>query len=119
MLNTSPITRPINTAEVAHTSQNESVAVALSAAELIFLPNFRLNKPSQILTRMATAIITTETTLYEFASGLKIFEIDSFISSKPTRIMMKEIISPAMYSILPCPKGWSSSSSLFAILKPA
>ena len=43
---------------------------------------------------------------------------DVFINSKPTKITIKETISPEIYSSLPCPKGCSLSAGLLASLKP-
>ena len=43
----------------------------------------------------------------------------AFTSSKPMSTIKIETNSPEIYSIRPCPKGWSESGFCPAILKPA
>ena len=44
--------------------------------------------------------------------------IEDEASSNPIKIINIETIKPAIYSILPCPKGCSASGFFPAILKP-
>ena len=51
-------------------------------------------------------------------SGWRIFSMEDCINSYPINKMRIETINPEMYSIRPCPKGWSESGFWPAILKP-
>ena len=53
------------------------------------------------------------------SEGSKRAEIEVFKSSNPIRRIKKLMIRPAMYSILPCPKGWDSSGFVEESLKPS
>ena len=53
-----------------------------------------------LATRMPTAIQEKST-----GSGEKIFSTEDFISSRPIRMMMMEMIRPVMYSARPWPNG--------------
>ena len=59
-----------------------------------------------------------ESRLKSTGSGAKIFFTESRARSKPIRMMIIATIRPAMYSILPWPKGCSLSLRLPDILKP-
>ena len=107
------------TAEVATTSLRLSCEVARMVDESIRLPSFRLNRHNQTLQRMLPIRIITVTILASTASGCRIFSMEDFPSSKPRIKIRKAMIRPATYSERPCPKGWSLSAGLEAILNPS
>ena len=50
--------------------------------------------------------------------GENILDIDVVSNSKPSKIITNDTISPVIYSILPCPNGWSGSGFFAAIRVP-
>ena len=68
---------------------------------------------------MAAAGIITASMLSDGISGDIIFETDVLPSSNPIIIIRTDTNRPDIYSILPCPNGWSVSGFLSAIIKPA
>ena len=53
------------------------------------------------------------------ASGWSILSKEDFASSTPINRISPATISPEMYSMRPCPKGWSVSGFLPASRKPS
>ena len=95
-----------------------SWAAAHRVPESIFLLSFRLNAPIQSLTRMDSANPAITNRLNSTGSGCMIFPMELFTTSKPTSNTKNVITNPLMYSIRPCPKGWSSSAGAAAARKP-
>ena len=87
------MTKPASTAEVAATSDRLSIAVALSTAESILSPIFRLKKHIHSFTNMeipSTAGVIQEKLI---SSGWKILSREVFASSTPMSTIIKDTIS--------------------------
>jgi len=67
---------------------------------------------------MDTQRISTGRTPASTGSGVRIFSMDVFKSSKPMSMMTMETPKPDMYSNRPWPKGWSASGFMPENRKP-
>ena len=95
-----------------------SVAVAIITLESIFFPSFLLNMPIHSFTPMDRTSMMTDTAWNFNSSGFCILRMESLKNVNPTCSTRKDTTSAAIYSILPWPKGCSSSAGLLAILTP-
>ena len=100
------------------TSPMESVKTAIITLESIFCPSFLLNIPSHSFTATDRIRMTTDTAWKFSFSGVHILLKESFRKVNPTSSTRKDTIRAAIYSILPCPKGWSLSAGFSAIFTP-
>ena len=105
-------------AEVVTTSPRASAEVASITLELIRFPSFLLKQESHSL--MATDIKSISMDIHRklISSGCSTLPKEVLNSENPTCMTRKATIKAAIYSILPWPKGWSSSAGFSAILTP-
>ena len=89
------------TTDVEMQSESESAAAAFIVALSIFRPSFVLNSAIHSFTRSDAPSTDTASMLNSDFSGEKIFSTELLPSSKPIIMMIKEIIMPETYSILP------------------
>ena len=86
--------------------------------ELIRFPSFLLNMDSHSFTPTESRRMTMEIHRKVISSGWMILPTDDLNNEKPTCMTRKATMKAEIYSILPCPKGWSSSAGFSAILTP-
>ena len=99
-------------------SKNASLPDATSACEFISSPTFFTYFPSPIFTTTATAMIISETVVYDVASGWNILGHDSMNAVIPAQRTIAAIITDEKYSIRPYPYGWFLSGAFPANLVP-
>ena len=99
-------------------SKNASLPDATNACELILSPTPFTYLPKRILTMTATAMIISETVVYDVTSGLNIFGQDSISAVIPAHRTIAAMITDEKYSIRPYPYGWSLSGAFPASFVP-
>ena len=100
-----PASVPSSTTAVEAISLKLSAAVAIMAAESIFLPSLRLKRYIQPLTKMETGRMMSGSREKSTGWGERIFWKEVLPSSKPMSRMTTETASPERYSTRPWPKG--------------
>ena len=83
------------------TSFRLSCPAAISTGESIRRPIPTLNAPIHSLTAMETARMTIRMGEASTGSGWRIRPAEVFRNSKPTKTMINDTISPAIYSVRP------------------
>ena len=95
------------------------MAVASMAADLIFRPMRRLYSHIYSFTHTDAARIPSASAENATSSGWRILSKEDLASSTPISRINPATTRPDMYSIRPCPKGWSVSGFRPASRKPS
>ena len=92
-----------STADVVITSFLESCDVASSVTESMRLASAWLKHAIHVFTTMDSSSAATTASEKSVGSGFRIFWNEVFARSKPTTTMMNATMTPARYSMRPCP----------------